>query len=114
VLATNFKESDQERYPGDDENSFGFGSDGCVYHKGMSFPYVWVRYEACETINTIDLFRYLGLKDEKSFFNSLKTWGIIVDLYHGSLSLVVDGKEYPPAFGRGAREFSLSEQEAQR
>jgi hypothetical protein len=44
----------------------------------------------------------------------IRTFGLIVDMFAGSIHLVVDGKIQPPAFGKSAIAFSESEQEAQK
>ncbi|KAJ3412016.1 hypothetical protein HDV05_001397 [Chytridiales sp. JEL 0842] len=95
VTTANYKESEYSHYPGEDDQSFGFGSDGSIYYKGVSYPYI-------------------PQKEDRKRSNGFKTWGIIVDLYYGALSLVVDGREYPPGFGRGAKAFPLDVQDAQR
>lgn len=86
-------ESEHARYPGDDEYSFAFGSEGNIYYKSRVAPYLIQRIPAV-----------LGSK----------TYGILLDLFNGYITLCTDGKEHPIAFGRGATAFTPAEQEIQR
>ncbi|KAI9363417.1 hypothetical protein DFJ73DRAFT_811117 [Zopfochytrium polystomum] len=87
-------ESNVARFPGDDESSFCFSFDGSIFHRGVQHPYAQL--------------------PPQGLFGGTKTFGVLLDLYRGNVSLVFDGKTHSPAFGRGARAFSSSEQEAQR
>ncbi|RKO94582.1 hypothetical protein BDK51DRAFT_15469, partial [Blyttiomyces helicus] len=79
-------QNDHTRYPGQDEFSFGFGSDGSVLYNGESY-------------------RYIDDPQDPLFFMGFRTWGLLVDLFHGSISLVVDNKTQPVAFGHGSVVF---------
>ncbi|KAJ3345005.1 hypothetical protein HDU91_007491, partial [Kappamyces sp. JEL0680] len=82
-------------FPGKDSHSFGFGQNGNIY------------------INDTE-YRYLDNLTDTATENQLKVVGVLVDLYHGTIHLVVDGITHPPAFGKGASSFPPEEQERQR
>ncbi|RKP19854.1 26S proteasome subunit P45 [Rozella allomycis CSF55] len=69
------------KYPGCDEYSFGFGNGGKCYYNGQEYDYI------------------------ESETNGFKVYGVILDLFAGSISLVIDGKIMPPAFGSGSLIF---------
>ncbi|KAJ3220373.1 hypothetical protein HDU67_000040 [Dinochytrium kinnereticum] len=94
TLSSHLRSEDFSRYPGFNEWSFGFGSDGNVFFKDMKRPYVTIQ--------------------EEKFFQGIKSGGILLDLLHGTLCLVLDGKVQPPGFGAGARSFSYADQELQK
>jgi hypothetical protein len=77
---------DQMIYAGQENDSFGIASDGCVYLNGK-------------------VFKYIDDPEDYTLFTGLRTFGVLVDLYLGSISLVVDGKIKGPAFGAGANHF---------
>ncbi|KAI9006126.1 hypothetical protein BC832DRAFT_470038 [Gaertneriomyces semiglobifer] len=83
------------KYPGEDEHSFGFSSSGEVYWNGKPYS-------------------YCTIKEDPLFFMGFRTWGIVVDLYDGRITLVVDGKAHSPAFGTGATAFDREQQKQQR
>ncbi|KAI8589518.1 hypothetical protein BDZ88DRAFT_461954 [Geranomyces variabilis] len=83
------------RYPGDDDQSFGFSSTGEIYYQGLSHPYV-------------------KLQDDSMYFMGFRTWGVVVDLYEGRIYLVVDGELKHVAFGNGATAFNRQDQRRQR
>ncbi|KAJ3197485.1 hypothetical protein HK101_003183 [Irineochytrium annulatum] len=93
TMASKATFGDNLRYPGQDEISFGFGSDGKVFHRGFDR-------------------HYFTVSPTEAFFTGTKTCGVLVDLYGGTMSLVIDGQVLSPAFGRGSS-FSPEEQEAQ-
>ncbi|KAJ3161365.1 hypothetical protein HDU86_007147 [Geranomyces michiganensis] len=95
-IAKRVNASSNARYPGDDEESFGFASTGEVYYKGLPHPYVKLQ------------------EDDSMYFMGFRTWGVVVDLYEGRLYLVNDGQLQPVAFGRGAAAFTRQEQRRQR
>lgn len=77
---------DQMTYPGQESDSFGISSDGLVYLNGKSY-------------------KYIDDPEDYSTFTGLRTYGVLVDLYLGSILLVVDSKIKGPAFGAGANHF---------
>jgi hypothetical protein len=40
-------------------------------------------------------------------------YGLVADVYHGSLSMVINGKEFPPAFGKRSPLFLNEDQDRQ-
>ncbi|KAJ3016068.1 hypothetical protein HKX48_004246 [Thoreauomyces humboldtii] len=83
------------RYPGDDAESFGFTSSGQIYYKGVAHPHVTI-------------------EEDSMYFMGFRTWGIVVDVYEGRISLVVDGVQQAPGFGAGAAAFDKATQKRQR
>ena len=77
---------DQMIYPGQDNDSFGISFDGSVYYNGKSY-------------------KYIDDPEDYTAFTGFRTFGILVDLYIGSILLVVDGKIKGPAFGAGANHY---------
>ena len=73
-------------YPGQDDQSFGFASDGAVHFEGKGT-------------------KYIDDPTDYSATSGMRTWGILVDMYFGNVSFVVDGKLLSPAFGAGATHF---------
>lgn len=72
-------------------NSFGFCSSGCILYKNIQSHYITI---------------------ESTTIAKQETFGILTDLSLGSISLVVDGKVQPAAFGFNSK-FSLEEQSIQ-
>jgi hypothetical protein len=79
-------------YPGNDAFSLGFTSAGNVIADALEMKY-WD--DRGESVNT-------------------RCVGILVDLYHGAIHIVIDNIVQPPGFGRGATMWSAAEQERQR
>jgi hypothetical protein len=77
---------DQMVYAGQENDSFGISSDGYVYLNSKAF-------------------KYIDDPEDYTVFKGFRTFGVIVDLYMGSILLVVDGKIKGPAFGAGANHF---------
>jgi hypothetical protein len=97
-LTTEFRgynAKEQAKYPGQDAISMGIGADGMVFFGGKSVKFL-------ESLN--DLPGSAGPR----------TWGLMVDLYFGHISLVSDGRVLGPAFGAGATHFSPAIQKQQR
>ncbi|KAJ3371668.1 hypothetical protein GGF31_002647 [Allomyces arbusculus] len=91
-------------YPGSDDLSLGLSYDGNVYFMGLPERYVDAGV----------------LGGAKSAPNEViggmlvtRTFGLVVDLVAGSLSLVREDRVYPPAFGNGAMHFSEVQREQQ-
>ncbi|KAJ3321197.1 hypothetical protein HDV06_004540 [Boothiomyces sp. JEL0866] len=82
-------------YPGNTSFSFGFDNSGELLINNSRFPYT---LSLCSTPTQ----------------NYTKTIGILIDLYEGNISLVVENQTLPPAFGKGALAFDSHEQERQR
>ncbi|KAL2916170.1 hypothetical protein HK105_204261 [Polyrhizophydium stewartii] len=87
--------TDHNVYPGQDAFSFGFGHDGQIFNDGESV-------------------KYLEDYSQVAALGGVKTWGLVIDLFHGSLHLVVDGKMVQAAFGKNAAHFDQYEQDRQR
>lgn len=85
----------QEGYPGQDCNSFGIDSFGCVHADKYSLPYV------------------PSLCDAATFGTS-KQLGLLVDMYLGNIHLVCNNTILPPAFGSNAEHFAPDECERQK
>ncbi|KAJ3038616.1 hypothetical protein HDV00_000460 [Rhizophlyctis rosea] len=94
-LAKYLKEDVDETYPGEKEYSFGFGHDGCVYWNGKKRTYI-------------------GPLSDPLAFLGVRTFGFLVDLYEGTLRMVVDGKVGPVGFGKGGEMWRDSQQEQQK
>nr|KAJ3421640.1 hypothetical protein HK105_002847 [Polyrhizophydium stewartii] len=84
--------TDHNVYPGQDAFSFGFGHDGQIFNDGESV-------------------KYLEDYSQVAALGGVKTWGLVIDLFHGSLHLVVDGKMVQAAFGKNAAHFDQYEQD---
>ncbi|KAJ3071600.1 hypothetical protein HDU98_005102 [Podochytrium sp. JEL0797] len=95
VSAVHSRQNNHAVYPGFDEYSFGFDSDGTVWFNGESRPYA-------------------DLPEPNPLFTTIRTIGIVVDFYAGTVGLVVDNHVLPVAIGNGAQAFSFADQEKQR
>ncbi|KAI9331354.1 hypothetical protein BDR26DRAFT_870379 [Obelidium mucronatum] len=95
VAALQAKENNHNLYPGCDEFSFGFGSTGEIFWKGEAKSYV-------------------TFPPSNALFTTVRTIGVVVDLYSGTICLVFDKQILPVAFGKGASNFSPEEQNFQR
>ncbi|KAJ3246138.1 hypothetical protein HDU78_007785 [Chytriomyces hyalinus] len=82
-------------YPGFDEYSFGFDSKGDIVYNGETYPYA-------------------TFPETNAFFTTIKTIGIVVDFYSGTISMVLDKKLMPTAFGNGAAAFNHATQAKQK
>lgn len=89
-----YNAKEQSKYPGQEAASMGIGSDGMVHFGGKSVKFV-------ENLNS-------------STGSGLRTWGLLVDLYFGHISLVSDGHVLGPVFGAGATHFTPAIQKQQR
>ncbi|KAJ3300337.1 hypothetical protein HK104_001755 [Borealophlyctis nickersoniae] len=94
VSAKYMLEDDHNGYPGQDEFSVGFSHDGTVHWNGKRRSYT-------------------NKPDDSLFFMGTRTFGVLTDLYAGTIRLVIDGKLQTVAFGAGASAFKESQQEEQ-
>eukprot|EP01137_Pigoraptor_chileana_P015636 Opistho-2@5265 len=77
-----------ERFPGSDKLSFGFISDGTIWHNKKQYKYTDAFPQRC-------------------------TIGVVVDMYFGYAALSINGTELVAAFGAGAVAFDVREQDRQ-
>jgi hypothetical protein len=94
ISSTKVSISTQVGYAGQDSYGFGFGSNGSIYMRGVEYKY-------------IDY-------PERGETHIHRNIGMLVDLYLGTIQLVIDETIYPPAFGKGANLFSNLEQQRQK
>ncbi|KAI8617462.1 hypothetical protein BC830DRAFT_1113354 [Chytriomyces sp. MP71] len=95
VSAFHYDGNKHDTYPGSNECSFGFASNGDIVYNGETY-------------------QYTTFPEPNALFTTLRTVGIVIDLFFGSICMIYDHKLLPIAFGRGASAFPHSVQETQR
>ena len=88
----NSSECNHDTYPGATPHSFGFAMDGTVWHAGENRRFIEAPF----------------------VLQGQRTFGVVLDMYHGCIHLAIDGRVMPPAFGKDSPIYSPAEQELQR
>ncbi|KAL7754365.1 hypothetical protein RI367_000346 [Sorochytrium milnesiophthora] len=96
--------SQDRGYPGEDATSFGFSYDGQIYYDGAAYP---------QPALIKDPAHHAHHSKEAVATPGEHVYGIIVDLFRGSISLVIDGREQMVAFGSGSDAFNRATQVTQ-